>query len=226
MITKLELQSLFQATLVNRRIVDPSAPQATTLVMQIKQSLEVGDEHLANLLSCALFELVNSTDQVSIAVTGLGWLGSGVMSVEQRLLELINATRQQLLLCCYAISSSALPVLKAIFEIAEQGAEVRIVCNSISSQHKAVQDYLSQCLRTQVKGKFSVFDFKDSGDNSALHAKVLVIDQHTALIGSANLSFHGMVANHEMALVVSGPTASEIANRIDRLCQSSWVESL
>ena len=225
-ISKLDLRSIFQPSLAHRRIVDPSAQELDQLVTQIKQGLDVGDEHLANLLSCALFELANTTDQVSIAVTGLGWLGAGVLSVEQSLLELINSTRQQLLLCCYAISPSAIPVLKAIFEIAEQGADVRIVCNAISKQHATVQDYLKHCLQTQSKNKFSVFDFKDAGDNSALHAKVAVVDQHTALIGSANLSFHGMVANHEMAVVVSGPTASEIASRIDRLCQSSWVQKL
>jgi cardiolipin synthase len=63
------------------------------------------------------------------------------------------------------------------------------------------------------------------GNQTDLHAKVLVVDRSIALVGSANLSFHGMVSNHEMALVVRGPTAEVIAERFDMLARSAAVRS-
>ncbi|MGH2395625.1 MAG: phospholipase D-like domain-containing protein [bacterium] len=50
-----------------------------------------------------------------------------------------------------------------------------------------------------------------------LHAKVLVVDRIEALVGSANLTFHGLESNLELGLRVRGPQAAAIAERFDHL---------
>ena len=41
-----------------------------------------------------------------------------------------------------------------------------------------------------------------------------------ALVGSPNLTFHGMMSAHELAVVIRGPAAEAIASRVDRLLHS------
>jgi phosphatidylserine/phosphatidylglycerophosphate/cardiolipin synthase-like enzyme len=59
------------------------------------------------------------------------------------------------------------------------------------------------------------------GTGEGLHAKVLVADRSAALVGSSNLTFHGLVSSHELAVLVRGPLAGEIADRIDMLARSA-----
>ena len=69
---------------------------------------------------------------------------------------------------------------------------------------------------------FHLYSFiSDKG--SDLHAKAVVVDRKSALVGSSNLSRRGLLANHEIALLSSGAVADTIAMSIDRLIQSQYV---
>ena len=50
-----------------------------------------------------------------------------------------------------------------------------------------------------------------------LHAKIVVIDGKTALIGSANLSAGALKENYEVMLKVSGPVAADLSHMLSRL---------
>lgn len=54
-------------------------------------------------------------------------------------------------------------------------------------------------------------------EDGPLHAKVLVADRKSAVVGSANLSWGGMVTNNEVALLVQDNSAWTLASLIDRL---------
>ena len=62
-----------------------------------------------------------------------------------------------------------------------------------------------------------VLDFSSPDPEEDLHAKVVVADRTRALVGSANLSRHGLIINHELAVVIEGPPAGEVARTIDLL---------
>jgi len=68
-----------------------------------------------------------------------------------------------------------------------------------------------------------VYDFRSDQSTEGLHAKAVVVDRRVALIGSANLSFRGMVGAHEMAVILRGPSAALVAGSIDRLILSGLV---
>ncbi|HEY9787570.1 MAG TPA: phospholipase D-like domain-containing protein [Candidatus Obscuribacterales bacterium] len=222
---RLTLSSAIKECSSRRPIVHPSDKSISNLVSEITSVYSKGEHTLAKVLSAAIFEAANLTHEVSLAVTGMAWLGAGVSSVEQRLLDLISTANQRILLCCYRISTGAIPLLDALAEASRQGVSTTLVCDSFNKQPRIIQDYLRQNA-ARFGDKFAVYDFMETDEYTALHAKVVVVDQHTALIGSANLSFHGMVANHEMAVVVSGPIAAEISSRIDMLLKSALVQRI
>jgi phosphatidylserine/phosphatidylglycerophosphate/cardiolipin synthase-like enzyme len=61
-----------------------------------------------------------------------------------------------------------------------------------------------------------VVDFSDP-EGSLLHAKVLVMDRKKAVFGSANFSWGGMVANHEVGVLLEGNSAWTLATLIENL---------
>ncbi len=55
----------------------------------------------------------------------------------------------------------------------------------------------------------------DRPAGAAMHAKVLVVDRTTALVGSANLTGHGLERNLECGLLIQGgPTPRAIAEHL------------
>jgi hypothetical protein len=86
-----------------------------------------------------------------------------------------------------------------------EGIHIDAICGRLLSAAK------------KLPGRIRLFDFNPDNPMAQLYAMVLVADRSTAMVGSANLSFHGMVANHELALVVRGPIAEEIAARARQL---------
>jgi phosphatidylserine/phosphatidylglycerophosphate/cardiolipin synthase-like enzyme len=58
---------------------------------------------------------------------------------------------------------------------------------------------------------------------ASLHAKLVVADRNVALVGSSNLTLHGMVRSHEISVIIRGPAADAIAGRVDALLRSSLV---
>ena len=64
---------------------------------------------------------------------------------------------------------------------------------------------------------FILMNFQPEDGREDLHAKLIVIDHKTALVGSANLTFKGMVMNHELTVKLTGHAAQTVGSLIDRL---------
>jgi phosphatidylserine/phosphatidylglycerophosphate/cardiolipin synthase-like enzyme len=180
--------------------------------------------HLGHAISEALIEVAGRLDRVSIAVTGLAWLGAGVPSVEQEMLSLVRGAQREIALCAYSITAGAATLLQEVKGVVTQGVNATIVVNALDEQPASVQAYLRSSAQ-ELPGRWRVLDFARRGGQTDLHAKLLIVDRAAALVGSANLSFHGMVSNHEIAVVVRGPTAEAMAARFDMLIRSASVRA-
>ena len=189
----------------------------TRLTAALASSPRDSDD-LRAAVEAGLVAAARRLDRVSLAVTGLGWLGAGAPSVEQQLGNLVRGARREIAACVYSVTSSARPLLADIDEIVAQGVTATLVVNAVAEQHADVQAFLRGAARR--RDGWRIYDFSASGPSAELHAKVVVVDRSAALLGSANLSYRGLVANHEMAVVVRGPTAEAIASRIDMLTNS------
>ncbi len=155
-------------------------------------------------------------NRASLAVTGLSWLGAGVQSVQQECLSIIRSARRELTLCAYSITAGAGTLIDEIADVARQRVIVTLIINNVRNQPADIRDRLRTWGAT-VATNIRLFDFNTDDPQHQLHAKVITADRTIALVGSANLSFHGMVSNHELAVVLRGPIAEEIAVRLDTL---------
>lgn len=186
------------------------------LISDVSSRLHNSPEELRTALIEGLTDASRRIDRVSLAVTGLAWLGSGIPSVEQEMHALIRPAKREIQICAYAVTIGSLDMLTEVREIAQQGVQVTIVLNELRNQPYPVQHFLKQAVG-DLGERWKLFSFGGESKYGQLHAKIVVVDRRAALVGSANLSFHGMVSNHEMALVVRGPSAEAVATRMDML---------
>jgi cardiolipin synthase len=161
-------------------------------------------------------------DRVSLAVTGLGWLGGGVPAVERTITDLLARAEQEILLTAYSMTPGTGRVWDALEAALATGVRCTLIADHIDAQHPDIRAFLSE-LRRRHPGIFAVYSFSGSDPADTLHAKIVVVDRRTALVGSPNLTFRGMVSAHELAVVVRGPAAEQIAGRVDLLLRSALV---
>ncbi len=162
-------------------------------------------------------------DQVSIAVTGLAWMGSGIGSIETAMERLFREAQWEILITSYAISTAADVILDWMALAAGRGVLIRIAVNKLAEQSPDVRARLNE-LNTQYP-YFHLYTFNGS-ENEDLHAKAIVADRKFAIVGSSNLSRRGMVTNHELALIVQGHQAESIASALDRLFSSQVLKEI
>jgi len=68
-------------------------------------------------------------------------------------------------------------------------------------------------------------DFHDPG-GAPLHAKILLTDRTKGIVGSANLSWGGMIANYEIGLLIEGEGVWRLVQVFDVLRSSKSASRL
>jgi phosphatidylserine/phosphatidylglycerophosphate/cardiolipin synthase-like enzyme len=169
-------------------------------------------------------EALGDANRVSLIVTGLGWLGGGVQAIENALLRLVNSAEHELTLAVYAMSPGPERLWAALERAVEGGIRSTVIVDRLNEQNAAMRDWI-QRLRSRHAGTLRLVDFRGEDDNDHLHAKIVVADRRAAVVGSANLTAHGLLLAHELALLVEGPAAEEIASRLDVLARSGLVRT-
>jgi len=153
-------------------------------------------------------------ENVRVVVTGPAWMGAGVESVESAVENMLRTAQNEIMVVAYAIGMGASPLLDRLAEVCERGVSVCFVVNRLDAQTPDARERLGKCAGLL---DFRLYDFRPLRPDEDLHAKIMVADRERALVGSSNLSWRGLVTNHELALLVQGKAASEVASTIDRL---------
>jgi phosphatidylserine/phosphatidylglycerophosphate/cardiolipin synthase-like enzyme len=161
-------------------------------------------------------------NQVQVAVTGLGWMGHGIGSVETAMEVMLITAKREILMTAYSAGGGGLEMLDHVVAAARRGVNVRIIVNRFATQDVSVRARLDEASKFT---RFSLYAFEPA-NNEDLHAKVLIVDREQALVGSANLSRNGLKLNYELALRVQGPAANQTAQAIDRLLEDQRVRQI
>ncbi|MEW6277563.1 MAG: phospholipase D-like domain-containing protein [Candidatus Eremiobacterota bacterium] len=162
-------------------------------------------------------------DHVALAVTGLAWMKGRAASIDRVLSEMLLRCRQELLIVSYSFTEGAEEFLTMLEDRLRDGIRVKVVINRLSRQPPVVISRLTALLAAYPR-QVELFDF--SHPDTELHAKVVVSDRREALVGSANLSYRGLVRNYELAVRIEGATAVATARAIDALVSSQAVHRI
>ncbi|HOS79768.1 MAG TPA: phospholipase D-like domain-containing protein [Anaerolineae bacterium] len=158
-------------------------------------------------------------NKTSVVVTGLAWMGTGIGSIESALEHLFTSAEQEIALTVYALGTNPEQVTRWLEGALSRGLLVRMIINRSEEQPTVTINRLKELASRYPH--FQLFSF-EGPEKGELHAKVIVTDRNLALVGSSNLSWHGMIANHELALQVEGKAAAEVASALDKLFHSTF----
>ena len=146
-----------------------------------------------------------------ILVTGDKFVGGGFRSIEAVTEEIITSTKNELLIASFILTSDK--IIDLVEEIATRAVKVTLILNRLDDQPASMRNRILRLLR--IFPTIRVVDFFMRTGNQ-LHAKVIVSDRNKAIVGSANLTWSGMVQNYEVALFVTGRVAADIAELFER----------
>ena len=155
-----------------------------------------------------------------IVVTGTSWMGAGIGSIESAIDDLFRTASDEIILSVYTIGSGTDRVFRWLEEALNRGVQVSLVINALGGQPADVVTKLRDM--NERFQHFHLFDFRGEA-GSSLHAKAIVADHRAALIGSSNMSRRGLLANHELAMLVVGEPAAIAGQALDALMQSSLI---
>ncbi len=158
-------------------------------------------------------------NRTSVVVTGLAWMGAGIGSIESAMENLFASAKQEIALTVYALGTNPRQVTKWLEDTLSRGLVVRMIVNRSEEQPTITINKLKELAKRYPH--LQLFSF-EGPEKSDLHAKAIVADRKLALVGSSNLSWHGMVTNHELALLVEGKPAAEVASALDKLFHSAF----
>jgi cardiolipin synthase len=153
-----------------------------------------------------------------VVATGHSWLGAGTGSVDSALEDLMREAKREVQVAAYRVTTSASDFLRLLNARLDAGVRVFLVVNRLDAQDGPIQASLRDLAKRYAH--FELYDFRPKGDREDLHAKVIIVDRERALLGSANLTGRGLVANHELGVVLSGKIARELSVALDKLVQS------
>jgi phosphatidylserine/phosphatidylglycerophosphate/cardiolipin synthase-like enzyme len=104
---------------------------------------------------------------------------------------------RELALVVYAMSAGPVRVWQALEHAVDSGIRCTLVVDRLDAQNPEMRERL-RALRNRHVGTFDVIDFVGEDDNDHLHAKIVVADRRRALVGSANLTAHGLLLADEL----------------------------
>lgn len=122
---------------------------------------------------------------------------------------MLASAKQSILITGYSLSEYFSDLIECIIRKSQEGILVKFFVNDIESQ--GTFDRL--CC---YKGRFlKIYNYPRQSDKmSALHAKVISVDQEDTLITSANLSYHGQEGNIELGTRIN---SKELAKQVDEV---------
>lgn len=150
---------------------------------------------------------------LTTVVTGLGWMGTGIRSVQSALREILQSARQEVLLCAYSVSGGAGEILDEFENCLRRGVKLTAVINRFDQQPQDVQQYFLRLVSSYPYCR--VYTFSDPVEE--LHSKLIVVDRSVALVGSANISMRGMRQNYELGVLLQDAEVSTITQCVDSL---------
>ena len=158
--------------------------------------------YVAGLLAGAAGAVERARQRQSIDVV---WTGPETSSGAGRLtaatiIDLIGQARRQILIVSYATQGEP-AIADALAAAVERGVEITVV----AEQHDDNPGYTA--IRTPFPGLNALrlrWPASRRPPGAALHAKIIVVDERIALVGSANFTSRAMESNLECGILVRG----------------------
>lgn len=173
---------------------------------------------------------LNSLGEVKeIAVSGDWGIGDATSSRDLFYRTLRN-TKQQAQISTYSLGSDNEEV-NEFFDIVEllliNQRNITLIVNDDGKKNGSCSEHAKKKIARLIKkfpGKF-IGRYFYSTKNKILHAKIMVVDKKTALIGSANISRGALLSNYEVMIKIGNPASTKLSHMLESLSKQLELEN-
>jgi len=159
---------------------------------------------------------------VDFAVSGKYWVGHTGGSILNSIREASHLAKEEVQITVYSFGTEIVEFANILSKILDKGVRVQMIVNRFFKQPpKAITVLLN--LKSKHR-HLTILNFNSLNNLEDLHAKIIVVDRQWALVGSSNISWHGHISNHELAIILKGDIVEQIASMLDRLARSPVTE--
>ena len=190
-----------------------------------KEFPSLNDKELIEVLNLIIhvYNFKNS-DSVSLVATLPSNYKIQALPTISAITELVEYAQEIIIITGYSISDYADDLLQKIIDKSKSGVMVKLFVNKFDPNESRIIHKLDV-----FKGRYlEIYRYNENDDAlAALHAKVLMIDNHKSLITSANLSFHGLEKNIEIGCLIDSCSYSKkVHNLFSELIKTNKVKKV
>lgn len=205
------------------QIQNDALAQTYTAVNEIKKRYpSLSLKEAQEIHKMIMTTMKSSSDNVSLVVTAPPLFAIRNKVTKVVVDEMLNSAQRSIIITGYSLSDYFKDLIDVIIKKSQEGVFVKFYVNNFESQ----KCFDRLCA---YKGRFlKIYNYPKHMDTmSALHAKVISIDQRETLITSANLSYHGQEGNIELGThIVSKDVARQVEHIFTQLLFSKVFEEV
>jgi phosphatidylserine/phosphatidylglycerophosphate/cardiolipin synthase-like enzyme len=204
----------------------PSTADPHTLLLldelaRLLDAPEVDPRNAADMIDVAVRvrdSMSSSADHASLVWTGPELHESPMRSTARALADLIDNAQSQILLVTYSFRSELRdPERTLVARLARarrNGVGVTLVLHKDEGNRRALE---RSWPAIDPSPRLLTWPIPEGDEMVKLHAKIAVADDRNLLVSSANLTYHGLFANLELGILISGAVAGDVRRHFDRL---------
>lgn len=227
--TKNESAALPSTTELQRRLSLPTTG-ASSLARNLReisliQSVTSRDIRIA-LASLAQARVTGrgSEEMFEVVCTAPSRFGIPVRTTFATAVEMVQAARHEIFVVGYLITSGARGLIEKLAKAGQnRRLKITFIGNRMESQLPTLQSIWPKDISPP-----NVFSREGASvsDLSALHAKLLICDGKTALITSANFSYHGLHENIEVGVKIHSTSVNRLVEFLHAMIRTGAVQAV
>jgi hypothetical protein len=203
-----------------------------TLVDFVKLMKSNVDHHSTVLITLqtalALKEEIQQTiPEIEIAWTGPATYSKGrFRSTFDIMKDMLIRARTNILLVGYSFSITSehtRQIMDELIQAKRRGCHVEIALHDDRRNIAMLRNYWPESVGFPI---FLTWQNRNQDEMASLHAKLLIVDEREMLIGSANFSYHGMSANIEAGVRITGPVGQQMYRKFLALQTEKILQEL
>lgn len=174
---------------------DIDASQFSRSIEELHKSFpQMSDDKILDILILMVRAMASNQQQrIELVATVPDSFLLKVRSTKSAVQEIIKSAQKTIIITGYSISDYVSGLIDMLVSKSQSGILVKIYVNKADGQSS-----IDKIIRYQSK-YLQIFNYTNDADKmSALHAKIIAVDNEKSLISSANLSYHGMKGNIEL----------------------------
>jgi hypothetical protein len=162
-----------------------------------------------------------SDEMFEVVCTAPSNFGIPVRTTFATAVEMVQAARSEIFVVGYLITGGARELIE---QLANANRNGRLTITLIGNRMRAQLSTLQSLWPNDISPP-TVFSRESTSidDISALHAKLLICDGKTALITSANFSYHGLHENIEVGVKIRTASVSRLVEFVNAMIQTGAV---